>query len=443
MDEVCGSPWKGRDNSPRTVYTKETSMCSPGVGFRTEGNYEPRAARAIVQEMIKKRREDRKKGLDMSKGKNCMQLELPLKESTLKTTVSVQELFKSTDDLSRDIGFVGNSNNIGTIKNCRNSKPPLYKKQCQTLSNKEHRVFDRLYETPHRKLPKDHTSNSRSTSTRFKKRRSANSVKVEDRLLDYKRKSEDKLAKKRAESVKKELSLCQKSPRILSTPLARTSSHGSLLDRFDALEKERQRRLMLKVEEKIVAELAHVQASPRINAASKRLKRGINKMLTWEEHRKQRQEVSRQKEKRKEMEQLIVNRSISKIAPGSKQYLAKMGRNISTERVEDKLIRYGKNSKAKARKEAETTRFTHRPNINNSAYKVGLYAPFSLYSQVVNTQELREHRTLSENRPAEANKRQCRTLKEMRETLKKSICRSIEDDLNGDPYEAYYPILGS
>eukprot|EP00826_Nyctotherus_ovalis_P063025 TRINITY_DN9204_c0_g3_i4.p1 TRINITY_DN9204_c0_g3~~TRINITY_DN9204_c0_g3_i4.p1 ORF type:complete len:446 (-),score=94.00 TRINITY_DN9204_c0_g3_i4:70-1407(-) len=436
--QPISTPYKHKANSPATLQTKDSSIASPAHDTYSAPSRNSNTIRAIVQEMIRKRKEQRK-GLKTGEGNASALLESPLKEKTL----SVGEELKSTgNDLSRDVDAIERSN-FETVKvehksmvydrANRNYKPSHSKNYNQTLKNRRQNVFDRLYASATHKLSEERLSSPNTTNTRFKKQRSSNSIKVEDRLLEYKKKKEEKLVQKRAEVVKAELSQVLKSPRIL--PHSQVSQYGSLLERFDALEKKRLRKLTAKAEQKISEEMKEVRRVPEINGRSRSMARGVDAMLDWELRRKQRVEMGKHQRDTKEMEQMVADKSVPMVAPSTQKYLARMGRDLSSERVENRLIRYGQNSKAKAKQAAETPKHSFTPAINDSSYRTSLYVPFSPHGHFANVRDEveREYALSKEERTPR------KTFRASKNKLVKGLCRAMEDELYEDPHELQLP----
>jgi hypothetical protein len=355
-----------------------------------------------------------------------------LKDNSMKTTTSVQEMLKNTeDDLSRDIRSVRGGFEI--VKKTRNPMTATNKKYSQTLRRSNQSVFERLYANGRKNIPDKRLASPISINTHFRKHQCNNSVKVEDRLLEFKRKSENKLARKRADALRAELESVQQSPRIL--PLSQSSSYGSLLERFGTLEKDRQRKLIKRTEEKILEELSHVKRSPDINENSRRMMRGVKSMLEWEFRRKQKLELIKRKRKIKEMEEFIANQSMPMTAPGTKKYLAQIGREPSMERIENILIRYGQNANAKAKEQYETPKYSFRPVINGLEYKNSLYTPFFPYSQFVNTQESIE--LIKGGRLGERSST-CKSARPSKNKLVRNLPKSMKNELANASIPEYY-----
>jgi len=423
-------------NTPYKTYspiTEHTLPTSPSV--QSIPNHDTKAIRAIVQEMIKKRREKRNGALNGIKTLNVMKE--GIYNVPLKTTGSIKEMFKNTeDDLSGDIAFI--KGGFETITPRRNPMPVVNRKYNRTLKKSRQNVYERLYANNGRKTSV-RRSEERSTNlinARFRKPRHNNSVKVEDRLLEFKRKSESKLMRKRADALRAELENVQQLPKIL--PRSQSSSYGSLLGRFEALEKEKQRKLIRRTEEAVLEELSHVRKSPDINERSRKMIRGVKKMLEWEYRKKQKLELIRRKRKAKEMEELIENRSMTMIAPGTKKYLIKISREPSIERVEEILIRYGLNAKAKAKDQYETPKYSFKPTINGLEYKHTLYAPFSPYSQFVNTQISVE---IPKDRQLEEKESMCKSARTSKIKLIKDLCKSTKNKSINDSHPKHYKEL--
>ena len=106
-------------------------------------------------------------------------------------------------------------------------------------------MFDRLYQIPTHRLFEVKPTISGTASDRMKKLFTHNDSKVEDRLIKYGKTKTKELEQKRAEAKKLELSQLQVSPRILDNAMTQRqkSPHHSVLERFEEMERERQRKL--------------------------------------------------------------------------------------------------------------------------------------------------------------------------------------------------------
>eukprot|EP00826_Nyctotherus_ovalis_P014558 TRINITY_DN14068_c0_g3_i1.p1 TRINITY_DN14068_c0_g3~~TRINITY_DN14068_c0_g3_i1.p1 ORF type:complete len:437 (+),score=69.26 TRINITY_DN14068_c0_g3_i1:158-1468(+) len=196
----------------------------------------------------------------------------------------------------------------------------IFKKSLMSL--RVENVFDKLYmESKCKTIDPPLSTSTHAASSRFRKSHRRSETKVEDRLLEYRKNSLAKLRKRQAQLHAEELSLLQSSPRILNTGMGQVSPYGSLLERFEALERERQRKRVQRSSQFIKQELSHIRESPHINKKSRELARNVEQLLSWESARKAKLEIRKEQKRKAEMAEIIENSSQSHIAPGSYFYL--------------------------------------------------------------------------------------------------------------------------
>lgn len=196
----------------------------------------------------------------------------------------------------------------------------IFKKSLMSL--RVENVFDRLYmESKCKAIDPPLSASAQAASSRFRKSSRRSGTKVEDKLLEYRKNSLAKLRKKQAQLHAEELSLLQSTPRILSRGTGEFSPHGSLLERFEALERERQRRRVQRSSQFIKQELSRMRESPHINEKSRELARDVGQLLSWESVRKAKLKMRREQKKKAETAEIVENSSRSHIAPGSYFYL--------------------------------------------------------------------------------------------------------------------------
>jgi len=273
-------------------------------------------AHLLVQEMLKKRREQR----ELTSRNNSKNLK-PTAISTLDSC-EVQ-----SDSMSSEFKRIQNTlrlnSNRGSINSDICGDNQMFKKSLMSL--KPTNVFDRLYLGSQYKSIEEPMSVC-GVSSRFKENRTRTEEKVEDRLLEYRRRSFAKLGEKRAQLHAQELSLLKASPQILNYKMQQSSPYGSLLERFEVLEKERQRNRVQRSIEIIREELSHMRDSPHINKKSKELTRGVEKLLNWESLRKIKLEMRKKQKVKAEVINILESTSRNHIAPRSYLYLRKITR---------------------------------------------------------------------------------------------------------------------
>lgn len=353
--------YKGLINSSST-FNKFTEMSQ----FENSNiQAKSRDSKTIVQEMIKKRREERKHEEKWKSLNPNLQSNL-LKNSKVTSidyfTNNEPFLKKSFIDSSQEtIGLKRTMDTLNHTETLQLKSNPTHKHIfTSTLSNfpkssnkmKPKNVFDRLYLSSVRNLRDEHTSSPNAISVRFKQPTKKSPFNVADRLIKYKQEKELILAKKRIESRAQEISYLQNSPRILNNDITQKqkSPYGSLLKRFEELEKEKERKRFVKSEIKIREELLPMKNSPEINPKSHKIKRSLDDLLMWESNRKLKLDLIKHTRNTEEMTNINENKSEVTISLGSMKYLKRLGRDKSRQRIEDILLKYGSESRIRKNK---------------------------------------------------------------------------------------------
>jgi hypothetical protein len=280
-------------------------------------------AHLLVQEMLKKRREQRE-FTSRNNNKNLKPAIVSTFDSCAVQSDTISSEFKRMPSAINTLRFSSNRESINT--DIRGGSQ-IFKKSLMSL--RTNNVFDRLYLGSQYKSIEEPMTVSGVTS-RFKGNRTRAQERVEDRLLEYRRRSLARLGEKRVQQHVQELSLLQASPRILNYRL-QPSPYGSLLERFEALERDRQRKRIQRSSETIRKELSHMRDSPHINVKSREMTRGVENLLNWESLRKIKVELRKEKKIKAEIISILESTSRSHIAPGSYLYLRKSARKYIEE----------------------------------------------------------------------------------------------------------------
>jgi len=348
----------------------------------------------LVQEMLRKRREERSGAQTERFSNNQKSINYPITTKNKPENPALNNVtkkLKEIDDLTQDSAYFNNNNTNLSNTNLNATQSKIMNNNLsQTMirstsgyivnsPKQKITVFDRLAVDARHKLIETRMGNmsARTTSRGNANNRSMNKStsrsRVEDRLISYQKEKEIKLAQQRAQKQALELKFMQNSPRIskASDELSRShvGAYSSLLERFEALERAKQKKQVHQVQEKIQNELSQIRDIPEINEKSKEMIRNVKSLLSWELRKHQKVEESKMEKRMAEQVQLAQNTSLSHISQGSSKILDRIGRSGKKEKIEDSLIRYGEVSAKKRALKAKDALYPYSPRINEN-YKI-------------------------------------------------------------------------